>query len=127
MTPDELLAQSDQLLSTVVKGTRGRWPRACAWLIRLALEQALDEYWSRALPEAVNCGVRPQLLILPQYAGTSTAARAAEAWFGLARATHHHAYDLAPTAAELRRWHDLVRVVVTHLTTMSSQANVVAQ
>jgi hypothetical protein len=115
MTPDQLLAESDRLLSTVVPGTRGRWPRACAWLTRLALEQALDDYWSRTLPEAVNCGVRPQLLILPQYADPSTAALAAEAWYGLARATHHHAYDLAPTASELRRWHDLVRTVAAQL------------
>jgi hypothetical protein len=116
MTPDELFAESDRLLSTVVPGTRGRWPRACAWLTRLALEQVLDAYWSRVLPEAVNCGVRPQLLILPQYADPSTAALAAEAWYGLARATHHHAYDLAPTAAELRRWHDAVRAVAAQLT-----------
>jgi hypothetical protein len=117
MTQTDLLAEADRLLTTVVPGTRGRWPRACAWLTRLALEQALDEYWSRILPEAVNCGVRPQLLMLPQYAGANTAAQAAEAWYGLARATHHHAYDLPPTAAELRRWHDLVEIVVTRLTT----------
>jgi hypothetical protein len=124
MTPDELLAESERLLSTVVPGTRGRWPRACAWLTRLALEQALDNYWSRVLPEAINCGVRPQLLILPQYAGASIAALAAEAWFGLARAAHHHAYDLAPTAAELRRWHDLVRTVVAQLTVTGQDVDI---
>jgi len=127
MTADELLAESDRLLSTVVPGTRGRWPRACAWLTRLALEQALDEYWFRVLPEAVNCGVRPQLLILPQYASPSTTALATEAWFGLARATHHHAYDLAPTAAELRRWHDLVRTVVAQLTAAGQKVDVAAE
>ena len=36
------------------------------------------------------------------------AANARDAWFGLARATHHHAYELAATAAELRSWHDPV-------------------
>jgi hypothetical protein len=51
-----LLAEADRLLTTFVPGTRGRWPRSCAWLTRLALEQALDEYWTRTLPEAVNCG-----------------------------------------------------------------------
>lgn len=120
MTPDELLAEADRLLASVVPGTRGRWPRACAWLIRLALEEGLDEYWSRVLPQAVNCGVRPQLLMLPQYADASTAAQAAEAWYGLARATHHHAYDLAPTAAELRRWHELARTVTAQLSTASA-------
>jgi hypothetical protein len=127
MTPADLLAEADRLLTTVVPGTRGRWPRACAWLTRLALEQALDEYWSLVLPAAVNCGVRPQLLMLPEYAGTSTAAQAAEAWYGLARATHHHAYDLAPTAAELRRWHDVVRAVTTQLTEAGQHADVAAQ
>jgi len=126
MTPVELLGEADRLLTSVVPGTRGRWPRACAWLTRLALEQALDEYWSHTLPEAVNCGVRPQLLMLPQYAVASTAAQAAEAWYGLARATHHHAYDLAPTAAELRRWHNLVRSVVAQLRTGGEHAHFAA-
>jgi hypothetical protein len=92
-----------------------------------SIEQALDEHWSHVLPEAVNCGVRPQLLILPQYAGATTAAQAAEAWYGLARATHHHAYDLAPTAAELRRWHDLVRTVVAELAASGHPADVAAE
>ncbi len=115
MTTEELLAEADRLLSTVVPDTRGRWPRACAWLTRLALEQALDEHWARVLPGAAGCGMRPQLLLLPRYAGQDTADKARDAWFGLARASHHHAYDLAPTAAELRRWHELVTSVVTDL------------
>lgn len=108
MNASELLAQADRLLATVVPGTEGRWPRSCAWLIRLALEQTLDTYWARVLPEAAECGMRPQLLLLPAYAGSANAARAREAWIGLARATHHHAYELAPTAAELRGWHRAV-------------------
>jgi hypothetical protein len=115
MTPQELLSEADRLFTTVVPGTRGRWPRACAWLTRLALEQALDDYWRRTLPEAARCGMRPQLLLLPSYAGEHTAAEARDAWFGLARATHHHADDLAPTAPELRRWHHLVAAVITDL------------
>jgi hypothetical protein len=115
MTPNELLAEADRMLDTVLPGTRGRWPRACAWLIRLALEQSLDEFWATRLPEAVQCGMRPQLLLLPSYAGHELAAQARDAWLGLARATHRHAYDLAPTAAELRRWHDLVARIVAGL------------
>jgi hypothetical protein len=108
MTPDSLLAEADRLLVTMIPATRGRWPRACAWLIRLALEQALDGYWADVQPEAASCGMRAQLLLLPTYAGSQTAQRAREAWTGLARATHHHPYELAPTAAELRTWHNLV-------------------
>jgi hypothetical protein len=115
MSPQQLLAEANRLLSWVVPGTRGRWPRACACLIRLALEQALDEYWAQTLPEAAACGMRAQLLLLARYADNRTVDAARDAWFGLAGATHHHAYDLAPTAGELRRWHDLVSAVVTGL------------
>ena len=115
VTAGELLGEADRLLTTVVPGTRGRWPRACAWLIRLALEQTLDGYWNRVLPQAAECGMRPQLLLLPVYAGGDIAERAREAWMGLARATHHHAYELAPTAAELRGWHQAVSQLVDDL------------
>lgn len=115
MTPQAMLAEADRLLTTVVPGTRGRWPRSCALLIRLALEQSLDEFWKKTLPEAVKCSMRAQLLLLPAYIDRQTADQARDAWFGLAPAAHHHAYDLAPTAAELRRWHDLVATVAATL------------
>ena len=108
MNAQELLDEADKLLTTVVPGTRGLWPRACATLTRLALEKALDDFWAARLPEAKNCSMRAQLLLLPWYAGVEVATDARDAWFGLARATHHHAYELAPTAAELRTWHELV-------------------
>jgi hypothetical protein len=123
MTPDELLSEADRLLTTVVPGSRGRWPRCSAWLIRLALEQSLDEYWARALPDAAECGMRAQLLLLPRYADADTVEDAAEAWLGLARVTHHHAYDLAPTAAELRRWHELVTSITARLRANDGQLN----
>ena len=108
MTPTQLLDEAERLFASEIPGTRGLWPRASAWLIRLALEQALDDYWVRTLPEAAWCGMRPQLLLLPAYAGEDIAQLAADAWLGLARATHHHAYELGCTAAELRSWHRAV-------------------
>lgn len=115
MNAQELLDEADRLLTTVVPGTRGSWPRACATLIRLALEKTLDDFWSVRLPEAEKCSMRAQLLLLPRYAGAEVASDARDAWFGLARATHHHAYELAPTAAELRTWHDLVCKIASTL------------
>jgi len=115
VTPYQLLHEADRVLGSVVPGTAGRWPRACAWLIRLALEGALDSYWEQVQPEAASCGMRAQLLLLPSYAGPDTARRARESWTGLARAAHHHPYELAPTAAELRGWHTLVTQLVAEL------------
>ena len=122
MNAQELLDEADRLLTTVVPGTRGRWPRACATLIRLALEKSLDDYWALVLPEARNCSMRAQLLLLPRYAGAEMAGDARDAWFGLARATHHHAYELAPTAAELRTWHELVSKITKAISPSATTA-----
>jgi hypothetical protein len=105
--PEDLLAAADRLLATPLRGSDGQWPRACALLIRLALETTLDEYWERTEPTARLSTMRAQLLLLPlpRFAGPEAARLARESWLGLSRAAHHHAYELAPTAAELRRWH----------------------
>jgi hypothetical protein len=109
VTPEELLAAADQLLTSSVPGLGSLWPRACALLIRLALEVTLDRYWARVLPAAATVGMRQQLLLLPLYASNEAASLAREAWLGLAGAAHHHAYELAPTAGELRGWYVAVR------------------
>ena len=41
--------------------------------------------------------------------------RASYAWATLSRATHHHCYELAPTAAELRRLHAEVTTILSDL------------
>lgn len=110
VTPEGLLAAADQLLTSPVPGVGAQWPRVCALLIRLALEMTLDRFWARVLPPAAGCGMRQQLLLLPLYTADLPGAPglAREAWLGLAGAAHHHAYELAPTAAELRTWHTKV-------------------
>jgi len=117
VTPEELLAAADQLLVSPVPGAGAQWPRACALLIRLALEMTLDRFWARVLPVAAGCGMRQQLLLLPLYTVNlpTAAGLAREAWLGLAGAAHHHAYELAPTAAELRTWHSEVTRLATLL------------
>jgi hypothetical protein len=118
VTPEELLAAADRLLTSPVPGVGAQWPRACALLIRLALEMTLDRFWARVLPEAAECGMRQQLLLLPLYTARVPAAvgLAREAWLGLAGAAHHHAYELAPTAGELRSWHAEVAELTSLLT-----------
>jgi hypothetical protein len=117
VAPEELLAAADQLLTSPVPDAGAQWPRACALLIRLALEMTLDRFWMRALPSAADCGMRQQLLLLPRYTEDLPTAPglAREAWLGLAGAAHHHAYELAPTAAELRTWHRAVTELATLL------------
>jgi hypothetical protein len=102
------LATADRLLGTVVPGMRGAWPRACAWLLRLELEAALDRFWAAVRPEigTATHAQRPKLLLLPAYAGTDVARRVSYVWWALSRAGHHHHYELGITSAELTRLRD---------------------
>ena len=103
--PEDSLHLAEQLMTDSTRGSRSVWPRAAAWLIRLALERGLDEYWALVLPEAADCPMRAQLILLTEYCPAPTASLIRQSWNGLSGACHHHAYELAPTSAELRSWH----------------------
>lgn len=80
------------------------WPRTCAWLLRLAVETALDGWWDAHLTPMCVRSPGAQFLVLPQTAGDELARRAEMLWTVLSRAGHHHAFELAPTAGELQGW-----------------------
>lgn len=115
-----LLETADRLLKDVVPGTRGLWPRAVALVARAALEVELDGYWAQVQPEVAAAPTRSQLLLLPSYAGADVARDAVDAWYSLSRGSHHHAYELAPTAQELRDWVGMVQRVEAALSTTPS-------
>jgi hypothetical protein len=50
MTTSLYLATADRMLTSVIRGARGAWPRACAWLLRHELEAAMDRYGARVCP-----------------------------------------------------------------------------
>ncbi|MFC7247616.1 hypothetical protein ACFQO7_34570 [Catellatospora aurea] len=113
---DTYLAAADRLLTEVVPGARGTWPRACAWLIRLALENELTRFWAGACPPVTHVrSRRAQLLLLGGYATRDVSRQASHAWACLSRAGHQHSYELALTAKELRRLCDEVNTVVATL------------
>jgi len=116
MTTSGYLATADLMLTSVIRGTRGAWPRACAWLLRHELEAAMDRYWSRVCPAIGRSTVqRPKLLLLAHYAGPELGGRAGYLWWALSRAGHHHPYELGVTAAELTRLRVEVIAVVALL------------
>ncbi len=116
-TADELLDDADRLLSGERRASGAWWPRATAFLLRSALELELAAYWARVEPGVEVCSMRAQLTVLrrPEYAGPDTGTDVAAAWHALSRACHHHAYDLAPTAIELRTWSRSVRLTTAQL------------
>ncbi|MGV9821060.1 hypothetical protein [Nocardia xishanensis] len=105
-TVAERLDAVDRLLDGQVTAAGGVWSRATAWILRLALEQAVDELWARLAPELARCPMRAQLLALRVYTGPETSAQVAAVWAALSRAAHHHDYELAPSVTELRRWRE---------------------
>lgn len=103
MTPVEILAAADALAKPGQSGRAHGWPRVVAILARHAIEEALRQYWALREPGMEHCTWHAQLLCLPVYLSNRELAReAAAAWSDLSRACHHHPYELAPTANELR-------------------------
>jgi hypothetical protein len=101
----DVLELARDLLSRSDPSTAGLWPRAAALLIRQALEESVDAYWTdRQLP-LDSLPTQTQLVCLRMMTPDgSVPARVHEAWGALSRACHHHPYELAPTAAELAAW-----------------------
>jgi hypothetical protein len=98
----DLLHRADPL-------TAGLWPRASALLAGQSLEASLARLWARQELDFHGCPMRAQLICLRTYLGDADlAARAGLAWSALSRASHHHAYELAPTATELQTWFGVV-------------------
>jgi hypothetical protein len=103
--PEELLALAGDLLRRADPATRGLWPRASSLLARQALEDGVRLLWERQALDLRACSMRTQLICLRSYLGDAElASRVGHAWAVLSRASHHHAYELAPTAGELQGW-----------------------
>jgi hypothetical protein len=101
------------MLGRVDPDTAGLWPRASALLARQALEAAVHRLWEHRTLDLQGCSMRVQLICLRTYLGdVDLAARTGHAWSALSRACHHHAYELAPTAAELRGWFSVVEELI---------------
>ncbi len=104
-TPSELLAAARRLLDQPADATAGLWPRAAALLARQALEGQLAHLLDAEAPGASAAPFTTQLLVLRSiHPNPDLAARVAYAWNALSRATHHHGYELPPTAVALRSW-----------------------
>lgn len=111
-TPQALLAAARATLDRPAALAGSAWARSTALLTRQALEIALAGYWTKRAPGMESCSGAAQLLALPFYLDDPAARLAHETWAALSHACHHHAYDLAPTAAELRRWLEAAQTIV---------------
>ncbi|GAA5041725.1 hypothetical protein [Nocardia callitridis] len=111
----ERLHTVDLLLAGSVTDAGGLWSRATAWILRIALEQAVDEVWLRVEPALMRCPMRAQLIALRTFAGQDEAAQVATLWAALSGAAHHHDYELAPSVTDLRRWREQTAKIADRL------------
>lgn len=107
-TPRELLSLADGVLAGPPPGLEGRWPVAAALLLRQSLEGSLHDLWRAVAPGVELASETTQLLCLRMQIEPSLARRVAFTWAALSRASHHHAYELPPTATELGTWFETV-------------------
>ena len=89
--------------------TAGLWPRAAALLGRQAIEAAMADLWRLSAPGLEDTSAKCQLLCLSHFLGEpDLAGRVHATWHGLTRSCHIQVYELAPTAAELEGWLEIV-------------------
>ena len=104
-----LLDYADQLLDGAY-GLGVRGPRTDALLARSALEEWVEEQsetWSS--PNLGYPTFKSKLVALAVLREPTVGELARRVWHGLSRAVHHHAYELQPSAAEIRQLVNSVR------------------
>ena len=105
-------------------GPVGVWPRAAALLARQALEDALDRLWRLSVPQMKQASRRTQMICLGLLLkDEALIADVRAVWSSLSRACHHHHYELAPTAAELKGWIQQTERLLTALDRSPRQTN----
>jgi hypothetical protein len=102
-----LLDYAEEILDGAVDlGPRSA--RVAALLARSAFEDWLDEQNPWVVPSPRRPTTASKLVALCTRDDPAVGYRAQRAWASLSRACHHHAYELQPSAAEVR---DLVALV----------------
>lgn len=124
-TAVSLLNLADLILAGTVRMPRGRGARVAALLTRTALEDIVDDLCRANGLDLPHSSMRVKLACL-RAVSAHGAENAALAWWGLSRACHQHAYEIAPSHPEVAHLTATVRSlepVVAHRDTSVSATN----
>lgn len=111
MTQSGLLDYAEAIIDGKIE-LRACGPRAAALLARCVFEQWLDEQCSSWVQAAQpRPTTRSKLVVLGTRQGRKVGQEATRLWAGLSRAVHQHAYELQPSASEVRALVFQVRVL----------------
>lgn len=107
-TAAALLKLADLILSGNIRMPRGRGARVAALLTRTALEEIVDAMCRVNGLNVPRASMRVKLACL-RAVSADGAGDAAIAWWGLSRACHQHAYEIAPSHLEVTHLASTVR------------------
>lgn len=113
MTPSERLDVAQGLLERSGEAMAGLWPRACAVLVRQALEGAVDAVLRERVPGGQAASWRVKFLCLGRAIGDEGKARElGYVWGRLSEVLHRGGGGLAASEVQLWGWVEVVRGVV---------------
>lgn len=100
----ELVSDAEALLrppaGTAGPLSPGTRARAAAMLLRLALDQRLDDFWHGVAPDMTR-NAKHRMLCLEAYTDRGTARRWRLTWSALSGVCHHRVPELPPMPAEI--------------------------
>lgn len=96
--------------------------RGACWIARAALESAVAELLQGRNCNAPDASMRSKLTLLQATSDPEDdlPGRAEYAWSRLSQACHHHAFELSPTASEVRQLMGIVETLVIRSGTASN-------
>ncbi|WP_019853944.1 hypothetical protein [Actinopolyspora mortivallis] len=114
-TPDDLLDRARELLDHKREVTGWSAPRMAALLARRAAETLLRTACERRYGSVSGANNRALLIIAVRVLDDGTGVLLERAWYGLSRACHRHAFELAPQESEVRELIGLVERAGDHI------------
>jgi hypothetical protein len=105
------LRHAERLLDGTIVA-KGHSARLAAFLARQALEDIISARCAALGADVPEANMRSKLVILRSLDTTQAADAATVAWHRLSAVCHHHAYELSPTASEVRHLCTLVTALL---------------
>ncbi len=115
MTPVQLVDEAKVVAGLSDRKLGASRYLAASFLLRQALEEALECLWEANVPGLERCNGRVQMVSLPFFIDEDAARDVVYCWYRLSSACHHDVYDLPPTAAEFEHYVEVTQRSVTAL------------
>lgn len=123
MSPAELVADARAVAALADRKLGASRYLAASFLLRQALEDALDRLWAAKVPGLEEGNGRVQMVSLPFYMDPDAARDVVYCWYRLSSACHHDVYDLPPTPAEFDHYVDVTDRSVAALLAAAAAAD----